>query len=273
MAMAAGARRVLGADVGLGLTGVAGPGRAGRACRSGTLCIGLALGEELTAVTRPAAGAAAADAAVVGDLRARPAPAPAAGRVSGASSRVGSASPAGSSLVVGAGAAVRRGVAAAVGGRGRAAARAPGGRACAGRARSSGTSRCASSARSRSAPARGRAVAARGRAGRGGRRSARPAVRLGREVLALPGRRSGSASPRPSTTRSPASAAPPEPRPFRGHLTLARGKGVRGLSGPRLLPARPWSGRSTRSASSAATSAGAGRATRPSPPPSSGARP
>ena len=50
MAMAAGARRVLGADVGLGLTGVAGPAEQD-GMPVGTLCIGLALGEELTAVT------------------------------------------------------------------------------------------------------------------------------------------------------------------------------------------------------------------------------
>jgi nicotinamide-nucleotide amidase len=50
MAMAAGARRVLGADVGLGLTGVAGPAEQD-GMPVGTLCIGLALGEELTATT------------------------------------------------------------------------------------------------------------------------------------------------------------------------------------------------------------------------------
>ena len=50
MAMAAGARRVLGADVGLGLTGVAGPAEQD-GMPVGTLCIGLALGEELTAAT------------------------------------------------------------------------------------------------------------------------------------------------------------------------------------------------------------------------------
>jgi nicotinamide-nucleotide amidase len=50
MAMAAGARRVLGADVGLGLTGVAGPSEQD-GMPVGTLCIGLALGEELMATT------------------------------------------------------------------------------------------------------------------------------------------------------------------------------------------------------------------------------
>ncbi len=49
-AMAVGARRVLGADVGLGLTGVAGPAEQD-GMPVGTLCIGLAHGEELTAVT------------------------------------------------------------------------------------------------------------------------------------------------------------------------------------------------------------------------------
>jgi nicotinamide-nucleotide amidase len=50
MAMASGARRALGADVGLGLTGVAGPSEQD-GMPVGTLCIGLALGEELTAAT------------------------------------------------------------------------------------------------------------------------------------------------------------------------------------------------------------------------------
>jgi nicotinamide-nucleotide amidase len=50
MAMAAGARRVLAADVGLGLTGVAGPAEQD-GMPVGTLCIGLALGEELSART------------------------------------------------------------------------------------------------------------------------------------------------------------------------------------------------------------------------------
>jgi nicotinamide-nucleotide amidase len=50
MAMASGARRVLGADVGLGLTGVAGPSEQD-GMPVGTLCIGLAFGEELTATT------------------------------------------------------------------------------------------------------------------------------------------------------------------------------------------------------------------------------
>jgi len=50
MAMAAGARRVLGADVGLGLTGVAGPTEQD-GLPIGTLCVGLAIGEELTART------------------------------------------------------------------------------------------------------------------------------------------------------------------------------------------------------------------------------
>jgi nicotinamide-nucleotide amidase len=50
MAMAAGARRVLSADVGLGLTGVAGPAEQD-GMPVGTLCIGLALGEQLTART------------------------------------------------------------------------------------------------------------------------------------------------------------------------------------------------------------------------------
>ena len=50
MAMASGARRVLGADVGLGLTGVAGPAELD-GMPVGTLCIGLALGEDLTAAT------------------------------------------------------------------------------------------------------------------------------------------------------------------------------------------------------------------------------
>jgi nicotinamide-nucleotide amidase len=50
MAMATGARRVLAADVGLGLTGVAGPTEQ-EGMPVGTLCIGLALGEELTATT------------------------------------------------------------------------------------------------------------------------------------------------------------------------------------------------------------------------------
>ena len=50
VAMAAGARRVLGADVGLGLTGVAGPTEQD-GMPVGTLCVGLALGEELTSRT------------------------------------------------------------------------------------------------------------------------------------------------------------------------------------------------------------------------------
>jgi nicotinamide-nucleotide amidase len=49
-AMAAGARRVLGADVGLGLTGVAGPAEQD-GMPVGTLCVGIALGEELIART------------------------------------------------------------------------------------------------------------------------------------------------------------------------------------------------------------------------------
>ncbi len=50
MAMAAGARRVLDASVGLGLTGVAGPADQD-GMPPGTLCVGLALGPEVTAVT------------------------------------------------------------------------------------------------------------------------------------------------------------------------------------------------------------------------------
>jgi nicotinamide-nucleotide amidase len=50
MAMAVGARRVLGADVALGLTGVAGPAEQD-GMPVGTLCVGLALGEELSART------------------------------------------------------------------------------------------------------------------------------------------------------------------------------------------------------------------------------
>jgi nicotinamide-nucleotide amidase len=51
MAMAVGARRVLAADVGLALTGVAGPAEQD-GMPPGTLCLGLALGEELLAATR-----------------------------------------------------------------------------------------------------------------------------------------------------------------------------------------------------------------------------
>ncbi len=50
-AMAAGVRRVLSADVGLALTGVAGPAEQD-GMPVGTLCIGLALGEELASATR-----------------------------------------------------------------------------------------------------------------------------------------------------------------------------------------------------------------------------
>ena len=50
MAMAAGARRVLDASVGLALTGVAGPGEQD-GMPPGTLCVGLALGSEVSAVT------------------------------------------------------------------------------------------------------------------------------------------------------------------------------------------------------------------------------
>jgi nicotinamide-nucleotide amidase len=50
MAMADGARRVLGASVGLGLTGVAGPAEQD-GMPAGTLCVGLAFGEEVSAVT------------------------------------------------------------------------------------------------------------------------------------------------------------------------------------------------------------------------------
>jgi nicotinamide-nucleotide amidase len=50
MAMAAGARRVLDASVGLGLTGVAGPAEQD-GMRPGTLCVGLAIGSEVSAVT------------------------------------------------------------------------------------------------------------------------------------------------------------------------------------------------------------------------------
>jgi nicotinamide-nucleotide amidase len=50
MAMAAGARRVLDASVGLGLTGVAGPAEQD-GMPPGTLCVGLALGSQVSAVT------------------------------------------------------------------------------------------------------------------------------------------------------------------------------------------------------------------------------
>jgi nicotinamide-nucleotide amidase len=50
MAMAAGARRVLDASVGMGLTGVAGPAEQD-GMPPGTLCVGLALGSDLSAVT------------------------------------------------------------------------------------------------------------------------------------------------------------------------------------------------------------------------------
>ena len=50
MAMAAGARRVLDASVGLALTGVAGPAEQD-GMPPGTLCVGLALGSEVSAVT------------------------------------------------------------------------------------------------------------------------------------------------------------------------------------------------------------------------------
>ena len=86
-------------------------------------------------------------------------------------------------------------------------------------------------------------------------------VRLGREVIALP-----------VDGLVPLAAAVdaafaglgrrPDHRPFRGHLTLARGTGSAGWPafGWRSL----WSGRSGRSASSAATSDGAAPATRTS---------
>ena len=59
--MADGARRVLGADVGLAVTGVAGPTEQdGQPV--GTVCFGLALpGQEPEAVQRPPAGGPAAD--------------------------------------------------------------------------------------------------------------------------------------------------------------------------------------------------------------------
>jgi nicotinamide-nucleotide amidase len=56
MAMAAGARRVLGADVGLALTGVAGPAEQdGQPV--GTLHVGLAVGDEVSAVSARLPGA------------------------------------------------------------------------------------------------------------------------------------------------------------------------------------------------------------------------
>ena len=52
--MAVGVRRVLGADVGIAVTGVAGPDGAGGPA-AGTVCLAVALGDEVTSMRGAAA--------------------------------------------------------------------------------------------------------------------------------------------------------------------------------------------------------------------------
>ena len=71
--MASGVRTLLGADLGLSLTGVAGPDpQDGQP--PGTLWIGVADGDERGDPPRPPPGTTPADARVLGDHRPRPAP-------------------------------------------------------------------------------------------------------------------------------------------------------------------------------------------------------
>ena len=80
-AMATGVRRVLGADVGLALTGVAGPTEQD-GMPVGTLCVGIDDGVTVVDAHVPVAGAARADAPDERDHRARlPPPSPARRRI------------------------------------------------------------------------------------------------------------------------------------------------------------------------------------------------
>ena len=65
------------------------------------------------------------------------------------------------------------------------------------------------------------------------------AVRLGREVLALPVEGLGSLAAAVDDAFA-GLGRDPDHRPFRGHLTLARGKGVRGLAGLEMAEPLAW---------------------------------
>jgi 2'-5' RNA ligase len=65
------------------------------------------------------------------------------------------------------------------------------------------------------------------------------AIRLGREVVAFPVDGLGSLSAAVDAAFA-GLGRDPEHRPFRGHLTLARGKGVRGLAGLALAEPLEW---------------------------------
>jgi 2'-5' RNA ligase len=65
------------------------------------------------------------------------------------------------------------------------------------------------------------------------------AVRLGREVIAVPVDGLGSLAAAVDVAFA-GLGRDPDHRPFRAHLTLARGKAVRGLAGLRLAAALEW---------------------------------
>ena len=88
-------------------------------------------------------------------------------------------------------------------------------------------------------------------------------VRLGREVIALPVDGLSRLAAAVDTAFA-GLGRDPDHRPFRGHLTLARGRGSAGW--PLIGWPSPWSGRFGRSAWSAATSDEAAPATRTSRP-------